>query len=201
MIDYGYCCWVAIAVSGVHCHCRTAVPFKDVLISIYREISVHQSVLEYVLLVQLIKIQQVSLRSKCGIYLIVAVITGYVFIIALIMSTFFLRRSCLKLAECWGLDTFLRYATTASDWTATLGPCRPSAVDSPEGSNLEAWCQHARMPGCSLWQPPSGRQQLHTQPRLPRFTPLQTSCLGFSLPRLSCYRKEKQKQRDKKPTS
>lgn len=155
MAVYGFCCWVAIPVSEAHRYWSTAVWLKDILISIYRKTAVHWSVLQYVLL---IKTQQVGLRSKRGVYLIGAVITGCVFIIALIMSAFFLRRSCLKPAECWGLDTFLRYATTASDWTDTLGPWRPFAVDSPEGSNLEAWCQHARMSGCSLWQPPSCRQ-------------------------------------------
>lgn len=162
----GYSWWVAISISGAHCYCRTAVPFEDILISKYRKFQcTNQLVLQYALLLWLIKMQQVSLRRKCGIYLIVAVITGCVFIIALIMSTFFLRRSCLKPAECWGLDTFLRYATTVSDWAATLRPCRPYAVDSLEGCNLGAWCQHARMSGCSLWQPRSCPPQLLAQPK------------------------------------
>lgn len=96
-------------------------------------------------------------------------------------------------------------ATTASDWTATLGPCRPFAVDSPEGSNLAAWCQRARMSGCSLqattlW-PPTTPHSTKSWARLPRFTLWQTPCLGFSLPWISCHskRETKAKEQTKSP--
>lgn len=123
-----------------------------------------------------------------------------VFIIALIISTFFLRRSCLMPAEGWGLESFLRYATTASDWAAALRPCRPFAVDSPEGNNLGAWCQHARMSGCSLWQPPSCPPQLLAQPKAQQGSlglhSGQLLAWAFHCPDYHAPANQKQKQRD-----
>lgn len=62
-------------MSGAH-FCRTAVLLDDIFSSIRRK---SQCANQCALLLWLMEIQHVGIRGKCGIYLIVAVITGCVY--------------------------------------------------------------------------------------------------------------------------